>query len=80
MDRRELQNFFASRGADSDCPACGYDGAWLPLEEDSDLYLPSKIGPVPVTAVICHNCGFVRLHSLAAIRGDFGDPDERVTD
>jgi hypothetical protein len=83
LDRRELSNFFKSRGADRDCPVCGYEGDLVRLEADADLYVPvigNPHGGVPVTAVICPQCAFLRLHSLDAMQGEIVDADEALAD
>lgn len=82
MDARELSNFFTARGVDRDCPACGFDGQWARIEGDSDLEIPTMhVGTsIPVAAVLCQNCGFVRMHSLDVIRHLLVEPDIGGTD
>ena len=78
MDARELENFFTSRGADRDCPICGHDGKWARIEADTDLQLPTAtgMGAIDVAAVLCENCGFIRLHALDVMRHALVNPDE----
>lgn len=84
MDRRELGNFFTSRGADRDCPACGYDGQWIRVEADRDILLVAQGSGgsegIPVTAVLCRNCGFVRLHAIDVVLDKIVDPNESIPD
>lgn len=81
MDARELSNFFTSRGADRECPICGYDGEWARIEADGDLKLNTinGLGMVPVAAVLCRNCGFVRLHAVDAVRHRLMDGGEETS-
>jgi hypothetical protein len=78
MDSRQLDNFFTSRGAYLNCPACGYDGDWARIEGDADLKLNTLNGNgmIGVTAVLCQHCGYIRLHSLDAIKGILADTNE----
>lgn len=82
MDRRELNNFLKSRGADTDCPVCGYDGDWVRIQDDHDINLPVAHLPasVGVTALVCENCGFIRLHSTEAIMSRIRVPAEAPVD
>lgn len=82
MDSRELSNFLRSRGADTECPVCGFDGDWVRIQNhhDLDLALAHLPASVRVTALYCVNCGFIRLHSTEAILSKIIDPDEAPTD
>jgi hypothetical protein len=82
MDSHELNNFLHSRGAHTDCPVCGYDGDWVRVQNDHDLDLAVANLPasVRVAALVCENCGFLRLHSTDAIMATrIHHPDEAPT-
>lgn len=81
MDDRELANFLVSRGVESECPIChhdewaliGADGARMMLTcETPDGRLGRGVEVVPFA---CQNCGFVRLHSVDAMRENFHEVD-----
>jgi hypothetical protein len=82
MDNREFENFLNSRGADRDCPACGYDGAWATVDADHPLRIPAveADASIRVAALLCTNCGFVRLHALGVIRDELVEREEPPTD
>lgn len=73
IDFREVENWLRSRGAAGNCPACGQEN-WTPHSRPLGLVAGDEQGrfiPGPVFAVsafICGNCAFVRIHSPAILR------------
>jgi hypothetical protein len=68
LNTAELNNFLKARGVDKPCPACGHE-KFAPVEGEVDLALPVDRQPgkfVIAAALACENCGFLRLHGLAA--------------
>jgi transcription elongation factor Elf1 len=70
MNEHELRRALQAKGAKLDCPSCGHSDWKIP---------PGALAVIKVTIIvektmdvglmICSNCGFVRLHSLAALVG-----------
>jgi hypothetical protein len=52
------------------------------IQDDHELNLPVAHLPasVGVTALVCENCGFIRLHSTEAIMSRIRVPDEASAD
>jgi len=75
MDAKETANRLSSRGASSECPACG-EGLEVIAESGNALEALAPDGNVDRTyalqlaGVICANCGCVRLHALRALEAD----------
>jgi hypothetical protein len=71
-DPPELDNWLRSRGATKDCPACG-SNHWRPPSRNLGLVVIDDEGhPIMsrafvVSAVVCSNCAFVRLHAPALL-------------
>jgi hypothetical protein len=65
--------------AKPECPSCGTDSGWVKPEEVSNVFLPVTDaegkpvvgGGIPSLVLICERCGFIRLHSVGKLRGDF---------
>jgi hypothetical protein len=66
VDAKDIANRLSDRDASEDCDACGER---LTVIEDQ-YYLVQKtdvrIG-IPVAAVTCTNCGYIRLHAIQAL-------------
>lgn len=76
MDPREVANRLTDRDAANECPACGED---LEVIRDGGYVLvadtpePRTMG-LKVAALVCANCGCVRLHATRALEAD-GRPE-----
>jgi predicted RNA-binding Zn-ribbon protein involved in translation (DUF1610 family) len=72
MDARELANRLGSRGAAKECPACGEDlevigQSGYALEALTDGGNIDRTQALKLAALVCSNCGCVRLHALRAL-------------
>jgi hypothetical protein len=74
----EITAYFSKAGASSHCPTCRSQqwiippqphqrtiGLFAPRLEDGGYISPGTI--IPTIIVVCTNCGFTRLHSLAVL-------------
>ena len=80
LEKHAFLDHLESRGAKPACPFCACE-SWNMLIENPDNLNDQRIMEfalsrvagriaVPVVAMICANCGFIRLHSVeSAIRG-----------
>lgn len=80
-DADRINAFLPKRGAQGPCPACGQN-AWtlvggpgwsiaLPMI-DGQGQLASAPPHVPVYALVCNNCGNLRLHAQRVVDADDG--------
>jgi hypothetical protein len=80
FEKHAFLDHLEARGAKSACPFCACESWNMPIENPDDLQdqrimefaLSRAAGriAVPVVAMICANCGFVRQHSVAAAIGN----------
>lgn len=72
ITQENLRDLLAARGALKPCPACGARNWMLVKEHGKAPSIPfvmddgSTVIPqthIPATAMICSNCGFIRLHA-----------------
>ena len=87
IEKHQFIDYLKSRGSSIECSCCNFDEWHMLIHEVDDIknqkLMPfsinhlCKIGNVTTSAaldvavLVCSNCGFVRLHSLAKIIGDF---------
>ena len=75
-DAEKINAFLPRRGAQGPCPACGYN-AWtlvggpgwsvaLPMIDEAGT-IPDAPPHVPVYALVCNNCGNLRLHAQRVV-------------
>lgn len=83
MNDSDLQEFFQKVGARGDCPVCSRNEWEVPPRNSSAIQLGQPKdgglviggGPaVPISVVICTNCGFVRQHARLLIERKLGKP------
>jgi uncharacterized Zn finger protein len=74
MDAREIANQLTNRGASPECDVCGEGELQVIAESNYALPAQSERGPgvdpyhsLLVAAVVCANCGHVRLHATRAL-------------
>lgn len=74
MDPREIANELTNRGASIECPVCGQGDLEVIGESNYALTAVSERGPgidpyhaLLVAALVCANCGHVRLHATRAL-------------
>jgi hypothetical protein len=76
MDSRELDERIRSRGVPGECPGCGSSERSLvkppvvlvaATEEGHVTFDPDAVTATFCGAVVCENCGLVRLHALAPL-------------
>jgi hypothetical protein len=70
VDPRETATRLTDRGAVDQCPACGgfltlLDDAYLVLSREA--VLTGGLEGLEVAALVCTNCGCIRLHATAAL-------------
>jgi hypothetical protein len=77
VDPREVANRLTDRGASQECPACGEslqvigDGAYVLLANPPG----ARVKGLDLAALVCENCGCVRLHATRALEAD-GPPTQ----
>jgi len=67
----EIRATLEAKGTDPNCPVCGLDAAWdhiLPgfgkMALDTGFYPALEVIPL-----ICHECGYIRLHHYETLMG-----------
>jgi hypothetical protein len=82
MEPREVDQRIKSRGVPAACPACGSEKrsvvrppiALLAANDPGHLMFdPYDVTTTWCAAVVCENCGLVRLHSVSALGLTPGD-------
>ena len=69
MDPREVANRLTDKGAANECPACGEtlevigDGGYVLLANPPG----PRVKGLDLAALVCSNCGCVRLHATRAL-------------
>lgn len=82
-EAEKINAFLPKRGAQGPCPACGQN-AWtlaggpgwavtLPMIDNAGT-IPDAPPHVPVYALVCNNCGNLRLHARRVVDAGQGDP------
>ncbi|MCU0211639.1 MULTISPECIES: hypothetical protein [Pseudomonas] len=82
LDTDRLKQIFKERITKPECPFCGHDDWALPhVTGSTGVRIPwafgqnfALSGPAAVM-LYCKNCGFMRLHALAALDGVLVEPD-----
>ena len=75
VDYQQVERGFAARSVRSECPMCGHGAAAI---DPNDYVVHAHIaGPpagieafavgIEAIAVVCENCGFVRMHARNAL-------------
>jgi hypothetical protein len=76
MEPRQVDERIRSRGAAAECPACGSEKRSVvrpPIalvaanDPDQQMFDPYDVTTTWCAALICENCGLVRLHSVSAL-------------
>lgn len=91
LDVKQVEAFFEKRSARDLCPVCAKN-SWgvvglngknivsLPIRREGEKGTHDATAQLPVISLICENCGFVRLHALAAfeeaLQPSTGDSNE----
>ena len=73
----QIADFFADKSISAECPSCGQNNWNTCTEISGDIpvlfslsdTLDLRLGPnaIPLIALICNNCGFVRSHARQVI-------------
>jgi len=72
VTHEDVVAFMQAKDANIECPVCKWK-QWT-VQADSDLAIephqPNRLfaSPVGVIAIICNNCGYLRLHSKLTIQ------------
>ena len=71
MDDASAMERLRERAGDSSCSVCGASD-WEPVKEGRAItflsFAPKEDPRVEVLALACRNCGYLRFHSLEALR------------
>ncbi len=80
ITQSKLQDLMSHRGALKPCPGCG-SPRWLLLENPDGtpvIIMHSEElginGTVPITVLVCSNCGYLRQHATKFLEGFLLDP------
>ena len=73
----QLERFYGGKGINANCPVCGNHSwqvaggeegsnwALTSVRDDGNAVLPAPA--IPIVAVVCSNCFYIRSHALKAI-------------
>lgn len=70
---RSVAAALAARGAPNQCSSCSREGTMTFIPETAQVPAapaPNILGTgaIPCAVLVCSNCGFLRFHSLGALR------------